>query len=200
MIDLNIINNKFSIILKEIANNNIFMDHICENYSLRDKYTPMRMSQIFSAFEFVYKRNYGINYSRSEYYINIKKEVLESIGLLKSLKKRNRKEIKSLDSISNYLKHYDDSYATKVFTTISENENLIKSFLINKKVISNDLKDISDRLGLLRNRIQHGNMDYYYDEIIFDIKILEVIYYIILLKSVGIKNIHIKKAIKKLFQ
>ena len=106
-------------------------------------------------------------------------------------------------SIKKTVQNLDNSYAQNVEFAIEDCKVIMEPFI--KANYSKDLheviRDLSGRVGEIRNGIAHSKMDFELDAIhLADIKIIEELIYAIRLKKAGVPDSKIMKGINVLFK
>lgn len=187
---------------KMIMDDKIYMTHICHNYSERKKYSPSRMLGIMIAFERLFAWQYGKESIRSKEYI----ELLEKIKLY--LEKGQEDICNGLSKKSNFkkiLKRLNEvqvdygSCIRHVIKDISVCQKYIKN-LYDMKNMNETINQISERVNKFRNDMAHGNMDIEISiEHTKDLKLIEIMVYIMILKYIGVTEEEIIKKLNWLF-
>ena len=96
----------------------------------------------------------------------------------------------------------DNSYAQNVENAIDDCKSIMEPFISANynEEMKDVIKELSIRVGEIRNGIAHSKMDFELDAIhLTDIKIIEELIYAIRLKKTGLSEINIKKGINAIF-
>ena len=181
-----------------IANGDIYFSHLCKNISSLSSYNIMRVSRIFAEFERTYKQVYGESI-RSKEYSDTKEEIANELNKIKEnqigQKKRYYKQIiRGIEKSSIGLGQKVE-YALKDCSTIMN--KVINIYYQKHEKIEN----ISDRLGMLRNDIIHGEMQYKLKPIdLTDINMLEILIYVVIFKFIDLTDKNIQSCINDIFR
>lgn len=192
----------FGELYKLILSGKIYMAHICENYSKRKIYSPSRMLGIMIAFERLFTWQYGKDKIRSEKHLAL----LECIEAFLSdasdeicgevYKKRDFNKVKS--RLKEPQVSYGD-YLTFIIKEIPLCEKYI-NILYDEKKFNKVVCEISDRVNRFRNDMAHGNIDVDLKiEHTKDLKLLEIIIYIMIFKICNLDELDIVRKINWLF-
>ena len=196
-----VLENKASNIFKAIKNGKLGYAHICDSIDGRRHYPSARMIMIMAEFEREYRDIYGQDYKRSELYTDTKQEIVD---LIEEYRKGHSGDAKKYaGSIKKTVQNLDNSYAQNVEFAIEDCKVIMEPFI--KANYSKDLheviRDLSGRVGEIRNGIAHSKMDFELDAIhLADIKIIEELIYAIRLKKAGVPDSKIMKGINVLFK
>lgn len=187
---------------KLILNGNIYMSHICSDYSKRKIYDPSRMLGIMIAFERLFRWQYGINAIRSDDYLELLDRIKINLennkdDICHGLKvKRNFEKV--INRLSEPQVSYGD-YISHVIKDIPLCESYIKN-LYEVSDVDNIINDISKRVNNFRNDMAHGNIDVDISiEHTKDLKLLEIIIFIMIFNYLGIQDDEIINKINWLF-
>ena len=185
-----------------ILSGNVYMSHICNDYSQRRTYNPSRMLGIMIAFERLFRWQYGINAIRSNDYLELLERIKTTLDknkddICNGLKvKRNFAKV--INRLSEPQVSYGD-YISHVIKDIPLCESYIKNLyeVIDVEVIVND---ISERVNKFRNDMAHGNIDVEISiEHTKDLKLLEIIIFIMIFNYLEIQEEEIINKINWLF-
>ena len=173
-----------------IANNKLYLHHICSSFKSRSIYTVPRMLGIMIAFERIINWKYDREKLRNESYIELlnrikklsidhKKELCECLPKNKiKFDKTIEKQFEAAIPFSTYIMKVIKDYPISL------------SFIANIYVTKNPEKmksEIADRINILRNDMAHGKMDARFDQInTKDIKFMEMMVYILALSEIGL--------------
>lgn len=158
----------------------------------------MRVSRIFAEFERTYKQVYGENI-RSKEYVDTKNEIANELNKIKEnqtgQKRRYYKEIIKGIEKSNVGLNQKIEYALQDCSDIMDKVITI-CYQEHEKI-----ENISDRLGMLRNDMIHGEMQYKLKPIdLTDINILEILIYVVLFKSIDLTAENIQSCLNDIFR
>lgn len=181
-----------------IVNGDIYFSHLCKNISALSSYNIMRVSRIFAEFERTYKQVYGENI-RSKEYVDTKNEIANELNKIKEnqtgQKRKYYKEIIKGIEKSNVGLNQKIEYALQDCSDIMDKVITI-CYQEHEKI-----ENISDRLGMLRNDMIHGEMQYKLKPIdLTDINILEILIYVVLFKSIDLTAENIQSCLNDIFR
>lgn len=187
---------------KLILSGNIYMAHICDNYSKRKTYNPLRMLGIMIAFERLFRCQYGINVIRSNDYLELLERIKTTLEKNKGDICQGLKVKRNFVKVTNRLSEPQVSYGDYILHVINDIP-LCASYINNLYEVNNFkiiINDISDRINKFRNDMAHGNIDV---EITIDhtkdLKLLEIIIFIMIFNYLGISEEKIISKINCLF-
>lgn len=193
--------NKTSNIFKYIKNGKLGYAHICDSIEGRRHYHSARMIMILAEFEREFRDIYGQDCGRSDLYINTKQTIVD---LIEEYRKGHSGVAKKYaGSIKKTVQNLDNSYAQNVEYAIEDCKVIMEPFI--KANYGQDMKevvrDLSIRVGEIRNGIAHSKMNFELDAIhLADIKIIEELNYAMRLKKAGVPKNNIRKGINALFK
>lgn len=191
---------KTSSLFSAIKQSKMGYAHICDSIDDRRHYSSGRMIMIMAEFEREYRDIYGQDYGRSKLYLSTKQEIVEIIDRYKRCHTGDSK--KYAQSIKRTVQNLDNSYAQNVEYAINDCKSIMEPFFKKNYNIGmdNSVREMSVRVGEIRNGIAHSKMDFELDAIhLTDIKIIEELIYAIRLKKLGVPEINIKRGINALF-
>lgn len=193
--------NKTSSIFKCIKNGKFGYAHICESIEGRRHYHSARMIMILAEFEREFRDVYGQDCGRSDLYIETKQVIVDLIEEYRKGQSGNVK--KYAGNIKSIVQNLDNSYAQNVEYAIEDCKVIMEPFI--KVNYGQDMKDVvrdlSGRIGEMRNGIAHSKMNFELDAIhLADIKIIEELNYAMRLKKAKVPENNIRKGIKALFK
>lgn len=196
-----ILENKTSNIFKYIRNGKFGYAHICDSIESRRHYPSARMIMILAEFEREFRDIYGQDCGRSDLYIDTKQAIVD---LIEEYRQGHSGDIKKYaGSIKKTVQNLDNSYAQNVEYAIENCKVIMEPFI--KANYGQDMKvvvrDLSARVGEIRNGIAHSKIDFELDAIhLADIKIIEELNYAMRLKKAGVSENNIRKGINALFK
>lgn len=183
-------------LFQSIADGEVYLSHICENINSRKSYDIARIILLFTAFEAEYENFFSSDTLRSPKYFEAQKEALD---LLNNFKDKSNSRSKSyIRSFINSITFNDVPLNLCIKNVIEKNKDLIEIFLnYNYRSCDKELiNSIAERLSTMRNHIAHGNLTFKIEAIhIFDLKILEILIYIMRLSSLEISDESIQKGV-----
>lgn len=198
IIKLEDIENHVSNIYTLISKGDIYFSHLCSNISAISSYNILRISRIFAEFERTYKQKYGDNV-RSQLYYDTKNEMV--IELRKLQEKYTGKKRECFKKIARGIEKSNVGLEEKIKYALQDCWDLIDIFLDYCYVKQEKIEDISSRLAELRNDMIHGEMTRELEPInLDDIKILEILIYVIILKYTNLSKDKIQNCIKDIFR
>lgn len=187
-------------LIEATANNEIYLNHICKNITKQSTYTMGRAIMIFAAFEKEYARFFSETATRSPQFLEIKQKAIEALSNL-----QNEVNSKGKRYLNNYIKGInksENSLETRIKTALLKYLHLIKIILYSLYGLDNEklISDIAERMRVLRNDFAHGNLDIELRPAhLSDLKILEMLLYVMRLDSIKLEDYEIKRSIKQLF-
>ncbi len=200
IIGYDVIEDKTSDLFKTICNGEMGLSHLCESIEGRKHYIPGRMIMVLSEFEREFRNIYGIDYGRSDCYKSTKEEI---INLIENYCLEHSGDVKKYaQSIKRSISHMDNSYAQNVEKALLDCEEIMEPFIKFNygQEFKDVIKEISNRVGEIRNGIAHSKLDFELDAIhLSDLKIIEELTYAIRLNKIGISKEKIKNGLKSLF-
>lgn len=201
IIDLRDINFKISKLYKLALDNKLYTTHICQNYLMRNSYTPARVLSILIAFEHTFKIIYkDVSLSNDEFNLAKIKTIKfldEQISINSGKLKKKFKGLKN--SVNKTKLGYDEhlKYA------LNDNFKVLEPFIKNRFQVKNTktiVSKSSERINNIRNLMAHGNLDIKFKPINSnDIYLVELLLYSMILKYIGLEAKIIQDKIKKLF-
>lgn len=185
-----------NILVQTIADEQFPLWHI-PNDSKDDHYiTPSRILLITSAFECIYKVDLKPNKNS---FLN---EIIDFITNWKYTKNKQGKRF--ADKLIAELGYMDYSLESKCLKAFKEYKDLITPFKEKYYTYATNptnFKEIAYRIGLIRNKNAHGNIDCKVDlDYVYDIILLQRLIYIIILQKSGVSKHSTVKAISDLFE
>ncbi len=200
IIGYDILLNKTAKIFSLINKNKIGFGHICKSIDDTRHYLVSRTIMILTEFEREYRNIYGIDFNRSEEYIEVKNNVVNLINAY--LQEQHGKRRQYARQLSRYVADRDNSFEANVKYALNDCADIMDVF-VKRKYRGNyktAVDGIANRIGELRNGIAHSRLDFKFEPIhLTDIKIIEELTYVIRLKKLGIKSRECQKAVNSLF-
>lgn len=187
---------------KLIIDGKIYLNHICNSFNDRRLYKASRMLGIMISFERIFEWQYGREKIRSKDYIklldNIKYYLIDG-------KEQVCSNIQKKSYFKKILKRCTEpqvDYGSCIKYVINEIP-LCKKYIENiydVKDLNKIIDEISERVNKFRNDMAHGNMDINMSsEHTKDIKLIEIIVYIMVLKYINVDDQEIVNKINWLF-
>ncbi|MEC1394114.1 hypothetical protein D070_02655 [Bacillus velezensis] len=202
MIDIELIEGNLGDLFGKILDGKIYMRHVPENSVMKTEITPARFLMATAGFEWQYDLYNSSTPNKVHKYSEQEKEIIsfleEKIISHQGRSKRYYKRIKSLVERSNItLSDEIEESLTKYNDTI---DIFLRSIFCLKKDDTFDKGEVSVRIARRRNDIAHGVITNDLDEsIIQDLKVIELLYYVMVLDDIGVSKEKIQYAINKLF-
>ncbi len=195
---LSYLEGKVSKIYELIINGNIYFSHLCKNIASISSYNIMRISRIFAEFERTYKQVYGDNI-RSKEYCETKDEI---INILKEIQeKQTGKKRKYYKEIVGGVEKSNVGLRQEIEFALQDCSSIMNKVVNTHYEKHEKIENISTRLATLRNDMIHGEMQYNLKPIdLKDIKILEVLIYVLLLKFISLPEKNIQKCVNDIFK
>ena len=187
-------------ILFNLENNTIPLNHLVESIRDRSSYSDSRFIMILASFEKEFRNIFGKDYERSTEYEHIKEEIVAELEALRESNTGKRKRY--IKEFIRYIEKTDSSYKDRLKIALGKHMDVMLIFIkfYYEGDYSKVIDDISSRMGELRNSIAHNSLDVDYDAILLtDIKIIEILLYVMRLKNLGLSDELCKKAINNLF-
>ncbi|WP_144559937.1 HEPN domain-containing protein [Shouchella miscanthi] len=184
-------------LIHKISKGELYLRHLPITYKEGKNITPARFIMSSAAFEWQYKHTNDIE-PESE----IKQEVISYLEEVSEQKTgKDKKYIKGLLKI---VKSKDNSLNQRMQKALNEHDVILTPFIKHLYSFSNiknySNQDISSRLAEERNNFAHGNLDKEFKgDSVYDLLLLEWLYYVIVLKEIGLSDKKIQKSINKLF-
>lgn len=201
IIDISLIDESLGSLFEKILNKQIYLRHIPE--SLRDqKVTTLpRFVMAMAGFEWQYLLS---NQDNKEFKFKKQKEEIldflsQKISATTGKEKGYYKGIKDLVN-------KDKPLSYRIEITLIKYNNILENFI--KQLYSYaeqdeetpDLGKIAKRVSTYRNKVAHGDLkESDYKFLIFDLRVMEWLYYAMVLDEVGVSGENIKRALNKLF-
>ncbi|WP_439024694.1 HEPN domain-containing protein [Bacillus halotolerans] len=204
IIDISLIDESLGSLFEKIFNKQIYLRHIPE--SLRDqKITTLpRFIMAMAGFEWQYLLSNKDKVEDIEFkFKKQKKEILDFLnqkieattgkekGYYKGIRKLVDKDKPLSDRIEVTLIKYNDilsNFIKQLYSHAGQDEKTPK------------LDEIARRVATYRNKVAHGDLEESdYEFLIFDLRVMEWLYYSMVLDEVGVSGENIKRALNKLF-
>ncbi|MCM2675488.1 HEPN domain-containing protein [Alkalicoccobacillus plakortidis] len=192
-------------LFKLILNDQIYLEQIPENSNDFFLITASRFIMVSAGFEWQQKL---LNKKEVELLIeeNEKNLLQEKVlaYLEEEIKSHTGKNKKYFKGLKKLVQQRDNSLGSRIEKVLIDYDSILKPFITNLYAISDSGDYSSDvtaeRLNEQRNDFAHGNLDKGYNKkVTVDFVILEWVYYILVLKHIGIDDLSIQKTINKLF-
>ncbi len=200
IIPCSVLGERLGHLLQDCVDDKVYTTHIPDSYAKRNTYEPDRMIFDCVAFEKEYRRLFPEDKIRSKAYLEAKSDVLRKVDELiaqYSGKKKNKAK-----SIKKSIEKLDTSFGDRVINAVKLHSIIMDEFIVREygKNTPSIVKKCGERLNALRNAFAHGNMDYeIIPEHLSDLKIIEILFYAMQLRSIGMEDQEAKKAICGLF-
>ena len=182
-----------------LAQNQIYLEHLCSSVAARSSWGINRIILMFVAFEREFRNLYDDTVTRSEAYVEVREEVLK---YLKNRKEQyTGKKKKYVGEIERTLSKTENKYADRMEKAMRDCEEILRPFLkyYYRDYQSDMIGDICDRMNQLRNDSAHGNIDLRIDPVhISDFAILESLVYAMRLKAIGVETRKIQVCLQTL--
>ena len=189
-------------IFQEISNGKIYVEHFCNSIDEKSTYNISRFILIFAAFEREYSNFFEDAIARSQDYNIAKKKAIDTLESLRESMANGRQK----KYISNFIYSINKdgiSLEEKIKKTISEHKTIMVLFLryrYGNEDYEEIINQMAERINKIRNDVAHGNLGLKFESIhLSDITILEILIYVVRLKSLNIPEENIKKMICNLF-
>lgn len=181
-----------------IVSRDIYFSHLCKNISSLRSYNLMRIGRIFAEFERTYKQVYGENI-RSIEYCNTKEEIIENLNGLQG--NQTGKKKKYYKDIIRGIEKSSVGLDQKIEHSLQDCSTIMDKIITIYYQKHEEIENICDRLGMLRNDMIHGEMQYKFKPInLDDINILEILIYVVLLKFINLPKENIENCINDIFK
>ena len=186
-------------LLSDISSNLLYLRHLPKTYEDGKHIDVSSFIMITAAFEWEFRRNYPEGITKSVSTVKAEEAVSEAINDLRSKSTGKKKDIYKFllrlvksDSMQSEIIQFGKDYSdiTDVF-----GEHLYKLNQVNF-----DYKEIGKRVSDQRNHFAHGDLDKeFIKEALLDVTFLKYIVYALQLKSFGLTDDNIRKAINDVF-
>lgn len=188
-------------ILSDISSKSLYLRHLPKTYEDGKHIDVSSFIMITAAFEWEFRRNYPDGITKSESTIKAEEAVSEAINDLIG-KSTEKKEIDKYKFLLRLVKL--DSMQPKIIQFGKDYSNIINVFgkHLYKRLnqVEFDYKDIGKRVSDQRNHFAHGDLDKdFINDSLLDVIFLEYIVYTLQLKSFGLTDDNIRKALKDVF-
>ena len=199
-IDFGVIGENLSKIIKEYIDQKRVFEEYPDCYDMHRTYGTARNVGNFIAFD-AYYQFYQHKLVRSKKYEEVKKEILTSVEQMKQGAKGDRKKYveqihKQLSNIGVGMKeHYKKVFDahTSIFDDVIR--NTYSNVDVGKEKVA-----ISERLNCIRNALIHGHTSYIFQpHDLLDMKLLQIMIYVIRLDNIGISDMQKIRAVARLF-
>lgn len=186
-------------ILSDIVSNSLYLRHLPKTYEDGKHIDVSSFIMITAAFEWEFRRNYPEGITKSESTVKAEEAVSEAINDLRSKSTGKKKDIYKF--LLRLVK--SDSMQTEIIQFGKDYSNIIDVFgehLYKLNQVNFDYKEIGKRVSDQRNHFAHGDLDKeFIKETLLDVTFLKYIVYTLQLKSFGLTNDNIRKAINDVF-
>ena len=199
IIDHTFIGEKFNELLQQFIDGKMYINNLPDTVTRSSLYDPARIIFNFVAFEREYANLYPEAATRSEDYLEVKNCVLECINVL--IEKLTGKKKKYARGFHRTIQKSENSFGARLKQAINDYKSALTPFLIWNygKDYDESIESICDRMNQMRNDSAHGNIDVKFSvEHFSDFAILECLFYAMRLKTIGLNDLSIQKAICKL--
>lgn len=186
-------------LFKCVSKKEMYFEHLCNSYEERQIYSIARIIHNFVAFEREYRNIYGEKSIRSDAYFEVKKDVLESLGLIKEKLSGRKKDY--IKSFMRTIEKSDNKLSSKIENAIKDCKDILLSFVEHYygEYSKEKIKEISERMNELRNDLTHGNIDIEIEPIhLNDFAIMECLTYAMRLKKIGLEPDNIQECIRSI--
>ena len=185
------VNSHLNQLIQLISDDNLYTEHIPRDNESAHHITTASFVLDAAAFEWSFKTLYGKTEPKpSEYRINVKKDIINAIEELKSVKEYNAKEKGEANYYLRILKKTEISFSERVLYALKEFDDVLSGFIQqiynfnNLKYDKKTYKRIANELQYYRNAFAHGDIDKELKgDFISDTIILEWLIYCIVLKT-----------------
>lgn len=186
-------------ILSDISSNSLYLRHLPKTYEDGKHIDVSSFIMITAAFEWEFSRNYPNGITKSDSTIKAEEAVSEVINDLISKSTGKKKDIYKF--LLRLVK--SDSMQAEIIQFGKDNSDIISVFgkhLYNLNQVEFDYKEIGKRVSAQRNHFAHGDLDKdFINESLLDVIFLKYIVYTLQLKSFGLTDDNIRKAINDVF-
>ncbi|QAT51913.1 hypothetical protein [Bacillus licheniformis] len=200
IIDIPLVEGCLGKIFERISEKEIYMRHIPDNSNIPT--TPAHFVMVTAGFEWQYDLSGGMDESTHKD-IEAERELLlfleEKIETYTGRKKKYFRGIKSL------VERRKNTLSDKIEWALEKYIDVLDVFIRHIYNISKEeaipFEKIADRIARRRNLFAHGVMTSDKDELLnnLDLRVMEWLFYVLVLESVGVSKENIRFAIKKLF-
>lgn len=202
IIPYSVIKKKADSLLQAIADGELYIEHLPEDISSSSRYNIGEMILNFASFEREFSNLYGkVHGLRSENYYLAQKSACE---LLEDEAKKipSKKERKYYRDFTKTIQNSGSSFSAKMSYAIHLHIEDMSSLITSRYGGCDDniIEGICDRLNQIRNSCVHGNLGLRFEAMhISDLRILQVLVYVMRLNSMKVDAKNIKRAIAGIF-
>ncbi|WP_121641959.1 HEPN domain-containing protein [Bacillus vallismortis] len=203
IIDISLIEKSLGRLFEEIMNKQIYLRHIPESSRDQRITTPSRFIMATAGFEWQYDLYEDKEIDEDHQYKEQKEEILkflnQKIDSNTGKEKRYFKRIRGLVNRNNIT--LSDEFEMSLNRYYDILSVFIKQLYNTKNETEIDLNEIAYRIATYRNEIAHGELQgRKKDYLISDLKVVECLYYSMVLDEIGVSAENIKRALNKLFR
>ncbi|WP_152267800.1 hypothetical protein [Agriterribacter humi] len=200
IITYDLIHSKIINLLEAVSKDEILFSHFCINIDSQKSYSPSRAILIFAAFEKEYSYFFSESPIRSAGYLITKDKAIMALSEIKTtLNSKGRKYVERFISI---IDNSDSSLDARIKKALKKYQTIISPFLFYFYGIGDDeiIEAMPERICLIRNAFAHGNLGVTFLPIhLSDLKILEILLYVMRLDALAVDHYSIAKAIQQVF-
>ena len=186
-------------ILSDIVLNSLYLRHLPKSYEDGKHIDVASFIMITAAFEWEFHRNYPDGIVKSE--STKKAEAIVSKEIDKLLQNSTGKQKDKYKFLLRLVK--SDSMQSEIIQIGKDYSEIIETFgkhLYNLNQVEFNYKEIGKRVSDQRNHFAHGDLDKdFIDDALLDVIFLEYIVYALQLKTFGLSDENIRKAINDVF-
>lgn len=201
-----LLGSSFTKLLEKISVKDVYLRHIPENYKSNNTIIPARFIMVTAGFEWQFEISHRAKSEENKTkYEKERNEVLEFLE--GKSEETTGKERKFFNNSKRFFEKNQSQLAANIIWALKESDEVIKDF-IKSMYTANDIEAeffkpnaIAERIQKYRNAFAHGNLNLEFNRlIIFDLPVLEWLYYAMVLEDIGVSNENAKKCINDLFQ
>jgi len=205
IIPFSLIKNSLGSLFNDIANTKIYTNHIKESEFDSGTLTYSRIIMLAAGFEWQFNYlNYPIDrdiQKKVDYKKVIESYLDDKIDVTTGNEKKYYKSVKTL--INRDLESL--TLSKKIRYALESHEEILEPFISHLYKLNRldypKMYEVSERIANSRNIVAHGNLSKVIPEnAVLDYRILQFLYYAMILKSLDLPTINIQKGIKKLFK
>ncbi|MCY7808010.1 hypothetical protein MOB48_10530 [Bacillus spizizenii] len=203
IIDISLIEKSLGKLFEVIMNKQIYLRHIPENSRDQRIITPSRFIMATAGFEWQYDLYEDKEIDEDHQYKEQKEEILEFLN--QKIDSNSGKEKRYFKRIRGLVNRNNITLSDEFEMSLNRYNDILSVFIKRLYSIKNeteiDLNEIADRIATYRNEIAHGQLQgRENDYLIPDLKVVECLYYSMVLDEIGVSAENIKRALNKLFR
>jgi len=200
-----LLSSSFTKLLEKVSMKEVYLRHIPEDFKSNNTIIPARFIMATAGFEWQFEISHKIKSEENKMkYEKERNEVLEFLE--GKYKETTGKEKKFFKNSKRLFEENPSQLAANIIWALKKSDDVLKDF-IRSMYKMNEIPEeifkhaaIAQRIAKYRNAFAHGNLDLEFNRlIIFDLPVLEWLYYAMILEDIGVSTENAKKSINNLF-